>query len=143
MLKKSFRKILPLCIALVIVFSGIQTVFASYESEPNDNFDNANDIYSGSPMSGSSYVGDPDYYVFTVDDYDDGDVSIGLCGSTNVTWNDLDLKLYRSNNTLVAASTRYETSIESISETLEPGTYYIKVYAYQGGDEYMLNFYLW
>jgi hypothetical protein len=61
MLKKSFRKILPLCIALVIVFSGIQTVFASYESEPNDNFDNANDIYSGSPMSGSSYVGDPDY----------------------------------------------------------------------------------
>ena len=100
----------------------------SYES--NDTTSSATSISSSTSISDANLhtSSDIDYYKFTLST--ESNTSIQLANIPSDC--DYDLKLYDSGNNQVDSSTAGGNSSESISSTLLPGTYYIKVYSYKG-----------
>ncbi len=100
----------------------------------------ANAFNVGSNVTGSgtyrSAVGDlnSDYYQLNVST--PSAVSLTLTGLTN----NLDVQLVSSSNQVLQSSTLGNTSAEAINSTLNAGTYYVRVYAANGGGSaYALN----
>lgn len=74
-----------------------------------------------------------DYYQFSVSDRTNLNLSLqGLSANAN-------LQLLSGNGTLLNRSTRTGTANEAISQALEPGTYYVQVYAASGTTNYTLG----
>ncbi len=84
----------------------------------------------------SDFVGiaDPnDYYRIQIDRQ--SEVRIGLDGLRA----DADLQLLDASGRTIASSTRGGSNAESISRTLEPGTYFVRAYRYSGDTSYRLT----
>ena len=91
-----------------------------------------------SEASISNRVGgvDPnDYYQFSLDETSDIDVTLSGLNS------DIDVQLLDVNSNIISSSINSGSADESITETLEAGTYYINVYPYGDSEtEYNLTF---
>jgi hypothetical protein len=95
------------------------------------------DVYDmvACPSTTSSGRTDDDWYKLVV--AADSRVDLEVIGDGA---SDLDLHLYRSDQTVIAASTTYESD-EQLSQCLAAGTYYIKVNGYGGArSEYLLSY---
>lgn len=86
-------------------------------------------INSGSNLSNRALcmVNELDSYTFTVSEPSVAELSITFDAS-----NDLDLALYKDQNTLITSSDAAFGTMESISPTLDPGTYTAVVNLYRG-----------
>ena len=113
------------------------TVPISSESEPNDDFTTANEVYSGAYRTGST-----DYYSDRIDYFkiylNSGSTITATLNGSYVA--DIDLYLYDSLAYLLDSSTSV-TSTEEVSATVgSSGYYYVEVYAYSGSGDYTLTF---
>lgn len=84
----------------------------------------------------SDFVGsaDPnDYYRIQIDQQ--SEMHLGLDGLRA----DADLQLLDASGRTIASSTRGGSNAESISRTLEPGTYFVRAYRYSGDTPYRLT----
>jgi hypothetical protein len=73
-----------------------------------------------------------DYYVLTVNRRSSFNLSL-----SNLQ-NDVDVSLIQ-NSRAIASSNRKKNRSEEVDATLEPGTYYIRVYPKRGGSKYQLS----
>lgn len=96
--------------------------------EPNDSFAAAStSLISGNSVTAKiSSSTDVDYYSINVASV--GTISISMVPPTN---SDYDLELYNSAYSSVASSTNGTGITETVSFSVSPGAYYIKVYGYQ------------
>ena len=106
---------------------------------PSSSSDNAGNTFSSARVisvdsnatSYSDWVGNADtidYYRFSLNDTSDFDLTLsGLA-------EDIDVSLYNSAGSQIANSDNWGTSSESITEELNAGTYYIRVYPYNGAE---------
>ena len=67
-----------------------------------------------------------DFYRFKLNG--ESDFRLSLNGLSS----DADLQLLNRSGSVIASSTRGGTSVDSISETLDPGTYYVRVHSIRG-----------
>lgn len=108
------------------------------QPDPGNTLSNAFKIgtLDTTPRTFSDAVGSldrNDYYQFSVNDRTNLNLSLqGL--STNA-----NLQLLSGNGTILNRSTRTGTANEAISQALEPGTHYVRVYTASGNTNYTLG----
>ncbi|EOD01149.1 PPC domain-containing protein [Caldisalinibacter kiritimatiensis] len=101
--------------------------------EPNDYFSSAERISgSGETLYANIHnEDDEDYYKFTLS----GEAEVDIQLTSIPSGNDYDLKLYDDNYDKIDSSTAGGNDSDEIIQTLDEGTYYIKVYSYDGFGE--------
>lgn len=106
--------------------------------EPNDSFQDAFALHSG-PESHDFKIdsaSDEDFFKFTLSAAGEVAVKIAFVHSTG----DLDMKLYDASFNQLKVSQSVANQ-EQFNEELSAGTYYLKVYGYQGAtNDYALSF---
>lgn len=115
------------------------------EPPPPDNAGNsmdqasdlgALDAGSQTGLSATDWVGPgdmDDWYAFSVAAATQLDIQLGeIVG-------DLDLELLDTNGEIVSVSNNSGTATEAISASVQPGTYYVHVYAFDGSSEYTVS----
>ena len=119
------------CYTLKTTFTagGGGTCPSSYDNVSNDNFNKAQQIPLNTDVKGKiSPSADKDVYKFTITN--GGTITISL---TNLPA-DYDIKLFNGSQTQVAVSQSSGTTSEAINYTALSGTYYVRVYGYNGAN---------
>ncbi|WP_127717971.1 serine protease [Halobacteriovorax sp. HLS] len=114
------------------------TVKAPVSAPTSDNtMSTANLLSSSADFSESiDYKNDVDYYKFTVTKTTTIKAQLNFSNSKG----DIELKLYSSAGKVLSSSTTTK-DFESISKTVNEGTYYLKVYGYKGAtNNYQMKF---
>jgi hypothetical protein len=106
------------------------TTLSGDKYEPNNATTAATSISSNAIITDANIhaTSDNDYFMFTVS----ATSSVTIQLSNIPSGCDYDLELYDSSNTRKANSTAGSNNPESIAISLTSGTYYIKIYSYQG-----------
>ncbi|ADL49929.1 pre-peptidase C-terminal domain-containing protein [Clostridium cellulovorans] len=127
------KKVLSLIICLLIFtstnFSKVVYSAELYEIESNNDFSTANIVALGDITQGQ---------ILAANDYDFFKLQISYPQETNILLSnipsgcDFDLYIYDSNGSSMASSTKGSNADDSVTQTLNVGTYYIKVLRYSG-----------
>jgi uncharacterized protein YkwD len=111
---------------------------AAATTDPGNTLGSALDLgtLSKTPINRSDFVGSTDrndYYRFSVSATTDFNLTLnGMSANAGV-------QLLGSNGSILNTSNREGTANETINRTLNPGTYYVRVYQSNGNTNYTLN----
>ena len=118
--------------------SSVQPYYVEWnQDDAGNSLSVAQDIGSlSSSIALSDFVGmsdTNDYYRFTLSSTKRVNLSLVLPGGLN---GDADLELLRSDGSIIQSSAKSGTASEQISQVLNSGTYYVRVYPYKTEPQY-------
>src|SRR5215510_5689674 len=118
-------------ILLIILLNLMSTAYTYAETEPNDSKSQANTLaLNGSNSGAISPAGDADWWKITTNK--DGALNVTLTSTNGLyTWE----YLYDHDGTTLLVSNNTSGTITITKDGLAPGTYYVQVAAFFGGDQ--------